>query len=67
MVKYLGGKNRNEIPKIMDIKHDKFKFSGIIQMDKKGVFFLKCRNWKHDSLDLSSIPKPLLTNIPELN
>ncbi len=48
----------------MDIKHDKFKFSGIIQMDKKGVFFLKCRNWKHDSLDLSSIPKQLLTNIP---
>jgi hypothetical protein len=49
-VHYTPGRSSHTTPKIYKIIYDKFKFTGILQVNREGTFFIKCRNIKQECL-----------------
>ena len=52
-------RGRVVLDKLSSVKYDKFNFTGILKIDEKGVFYIKCRNWKHEMIDIFKLPKGL--------
>lgn len=50
-------RGRVVLDKMCSVKYEKFNFTGILKIDEKGVFYIKCRNWKHEMIDIFKLPE----------
>jgi hypothetical protein len=66
-VYYTPGRSSHSSPKIYQIIYEKFKFTGILQVDEEGTFFIKCRNIKRESMEVCSIPEKIIDEIKEID